>query len=73
VTLLVRRMGPATHRPAVLEKRWRMRSELKSVGAPHWNVDPLPFVWTKTVDDIITKVKRRRSTLDRATEPATQN
>jgi hypothetical protein len=32
-----------------------------------------PFVWTKTVDDIITKVKRGRATLDRITESATHN
>jgi hypothetical protein len=26
------------------------------VWASHWNDDPKPFVWTKTVDDIITTV-----------------
>ncbi len=38
------------------------------VWASHWNDDPQPFVWTKTVDDIITKVKRGRAALDRVTE-----
>jgi hypothetical protein len=40
------------------------------VWASHWNGDPQPFVWTKTVEDIITKVKRGRATLDRVTESA---
>jgi transposase len=39
----------------------------------HWNTDPQPFVWTKTVNDIITKVKRGRATLDRVTESATDH
>jgi transposase len=43
------------------------------VWASHWNDDPQPFVWTKTVDDIITKVKRGRATLDRVTESATDH
>lgn len=43
------------------------------VWASHWNDDPQPFVWTKTVDDIITKVKRGRATLDRVTESATHH
>ncbi len=43
------------------------------VWASHWNNDPQPFVWTKTVDDIITKVKRGRATLDRVTESATHH
>jgi hypothetical protein len=30
-------------------------------------------VWTKTVDDIITKVKRGRATLDRVAESATHH
>jgi hypothetical protein len=40
------------------------------VWASHWNDDPKPFVWTKTVDAIITKVKRGRAALDRVTESA---
>jgi transposase len=43
------------------------------VWASRWNDDPQPFVWTKTVDDIITKVKRGRATLDRVTESATHH
>jgi transposase len=38
--------------------------------ASHWNNDPQPFIWTKTVDDIITKVKRGRAAL---TESATHH
>lgn len=41
--------------------------------ASHWNDDPQPFAWTKTVDDIITKVKRGRATLDHLTESATHH
>ena len=36
------------------------------VWASHWNDDPKPFVWTKTVDDIITKVKPGRAALNEA-------
>ena len=43
------------------------------VWASHWNNDPQPFVWTKTVNDIITKVKRGRATLNRVTESATHH
>jgi hypothetical protein len=43
------------------------------VWASHWNDDPKPFVWTKTVDDIITKVERGRAALDRVTESATHH
>ena len=39
--------------------RLRLRSGAAiDVWASHWNDDPEPFVWTKTVDEIITKVKR---------------
>lgn len=38
--------------------------------ASHWNDDPQPFVWTKTVEDIMTKVKRGRAAL---TESATRH
>jgi len=38
--------------------------------ASHWNANPQPFIWTKTVDDIITKVKRGRAAL---TESATHH
>lgn len=44
-----------------------------NVWASRWNDNPQPFVWTKTVDDIITKVKRGRATLDRVTESATDH
>ncbi len=38
--------------------------------ATHWNDAPQPFVWTRTFNDIMTKVKRGRATLDCVTESA---
>jgi hypothetical protein len=43
------------------------------VWASQRNHDPQPFVWTKTVDDITTKVKSGPATLDRLTESATHH
>ena len=34
--------------------------------ASHWNDDPQPFLWTKTANDIITKVKRGRAALTKS-------
>lgn len=51
----------------------RQLEDAIDVWASHWNDDPQPFVWTNTVDDIITKVKRGRATLDRVTESATHH
>jgi hypothetical protein len=31
--------------------------------AEQWNLDPKPFVWKATADDIIAKVQRGRATL----------
>ena len=31
--------------------------------AEHWNADPKPYVWHKTAEEIITKVRRGRATL----------
>jgi transposase len=31
--------------------------------AEHWNLDPKPFIWKATAEDIITKVRRGRETL----------
>ena len=31
--------------------------------AEHWNLDPKPFIWKASADDIIAKVKRGRDTL----------
>ena len=67
---------------SVLTRKALLNASFTSVGqleqaidlwASHWNDDPQPFVWTKTVDDIITKVKRGRATLDRVTESATHH
>jgi hypothetical protein len=32
--------------------------------AEHWNNNPTPFIWKATTEDIITKVKRGRETLN---------
>ena len=39
----------------------------------HWNDDPKPFIWHKTAEEIIAKVKRGRAALDRVTESATDH
>ncbi|HEX3540520.1 MAG TPA: IS630 family transposase, partial [Acidimicrobiales bacterium] len=53
------------------ERRLR-RGTFTSVGnlidgifdwAETWNVDPKPYIWHKTADEIITKVRRGRATL----------
>jgi hypothetical protein len=43
------------------------------VWASHWNDDPKPFVWHKTAEQIITKVRRGRATLRRVTKSATHH
>lgn len=67
---------------SVLTRKALINASFTSVGqledaidvwASHWNDDPQPFVWTKTVDDIITKVKRGRATLTALTESATDH
>lgn len=37
--------------------------EAIQIWAAHWNDDPKPFVWHKTADEIIEKVRRGRATL----------
>ena len=39
----------------------------------HWNDDPEPFVWTKTANEIIDKVKRGRAALTHPTKSATHH
>jgi transposase len=39
----------------------------------HWNDDPKPFIWHKTAEEIIAKVRRGRAALDRITESATDH
>jgi transposase len=41
--------------------------------AQHWNNDPQPFIWKKTANEIITKVKRGRATLTAVTKSATHH
>ena len=47
--------------------------EAIDVWASQWNDDPQPFLWTKTVDDIMPKVRRGRATLDRVTKSVTDH
>jgi hypothetical protein len=37
----------------------------------HWNDDPKPFVWHRTAEEIIAKVRRGRAALDQVTKSAT--
>ncbi len=39
----------------------------------HWNDDPKPFVWTKTAEEIIAKVRRGRAALTHQTKSATDH
>jgi transposase len=38
-------------------------TEAITTWAAHWNLDPKPFIWKATAEDIITKVRRGRATL----------
>jgi transposase len=46
-------------------------TEAIGLWAQHWNNDPQPFIWKKTADEIITKVRRGRATLTAVTKSAT--
>ena len=48
-------------------------TEAIDLWVTHWNHDPKPFVWTKTANDIITKVRRGRAKLDHLTKSATHH
>ena len=48
-------------------------TEAIDVWASHWNNDPKPFVWHKTANDIITKVRRGRAALNHQTKSATDH
>lgn len=39
-------------------------TEAITVWAEHWNLDPKPFIWKATAEDIIAKVQRGRTTLN---------
>lgn len=39
----------------------------------HWNDDPKPFIWHKTAEEIITKVRRGRATLNQQPKTATHH
>jgi len=39
----------------------------------HWNDDPEPFIWTKTPNEIIAKVRRGRAALTTVTKSATHH
>jgi len=38
-------------------------TEAITAWAEHWNIDPKPFIWKATAEDIITKAQRGRDTL----------
>lgn len=59
------RRGTFTSVPALVEaiETW----------AEHWNADPKPFIWHKTAEDIIAKVKRGRAALDHRVNSATDH
>lgn len=44
-------------------------SEAISIWAEHWNLDPQPFIWKATAEEIITKVQRGRATLAQVISP----
>jgi len=48
-------------------------TEAIDIWVSHWNDDPQPFLWTKTAEDIIAKVKRGRAKLDHLTKSATRH
>jgi hypothetical protein len=39
----------------------------------HWNDNPRPFIWHKTADEIIAKVRRGRAALTHQTKSATDH
>ncbi len=40
--------------------------EAIEIWTEHWNHDPKPFIWHKTAEEIIAKVRRGRTALTRA-------
>ena len=48
-------------------------TEAIDVWASHWNDDPKPFVWHRSAEQIIAKVRRGRATLDRVIKSATDH
>ena len=49
----------------------RAFTEAIGLWAEHWNNDPKAFIWKKTADETITKVRRGRTTLTAVTKSAT--
>lgn len=47
--------------------------EAIEIWAEHWNQDPKPFIWHKTADEIIAKVRRGRAALSVVTKSATHH
>jgi len=48
-------------------------TEAIGLWAEHWNNDPKPFIWHKTAQEIIAKVRRGRTTLTAVTKSATDH
>jgi hypothetical protein len=61
---------PPVNRPPGKEIRGSLPTQLLDLTqaittwAEHWNNNPTPFIWKATAEDIITKVKRGRETLN---------
>jgi transposase len=47
--------------------------EAIELSTQHWNNNPNPFIWHKTTDEIITKVRRGRTALTHQTKSATHH
>ncbi len=47
--------------------------EAIDIWVAHWNDDPTPFIWKKTADDILAKVRRGRATLTHQINSATDH
>jgi hypothetical protein len=41
-----------------------------STWAEHWSIEPKPFIWKATAEDILDKVQRGRATLHQIKSPA---
>ena len=60
---LVQRAHRATAPPRRVHLGARISIEAIEIWAEHWNDDPKPFVWHKTAEEIIDKVRRGRAAL----------
>lgn len=60
-------------RKALLNRSFNSVAQVEEaieLWASNWNHDPQPFVWTKTVEEIMTKIRRARTALNDVTKSA---